>query len=415
MSNYSPNLKDVKMAIYDYELPTECIAKWPAEKRHDAKLLVYNKGEIHTDTYLNISTYLPENTSLFFNNTRVIAARLPFKKSTGTKIEIFLLEPTDGVDHATALAQKKYSTWKCLVGGMKKWKHDEILEQQTDKGGSKLYAKMLERKNEYCYIEFTWENSEMSFSEIISDAGVIPLPPYIKRETTIEDKQHYQTVYAKTEGSVAAPTAGLHFTEEIFHSLEMRKITHEFITLHVGAGTFKPVTSDNIANHNMHEEYFEVSLSTIEALCDADKFIVPVGTTSMRTLESLYWIGVKIILKELAINASIRIGQWEHVELDNRIKVNTGESMNAIKKWMQANSLEKIFGTTTICITPGYQFRISKALITNFHQPQSTLLLLISAIMGDEWKKVYSFALKNDFRFLSFGDGSLLFIKQQAN
>jgi S-adenosylmethionine:tRNA ribosyltransferase-isomerase len=271
---------------------------------------------------------------------------------------------------------------------------------------------MLERKNEYCYIEFTWENSEMTFSEIISDAGVIPLPPYIKRETTIEDKQHYQTVYAKTEGSVAAPTAGLHFTEEIFHSLEMRKITHEFITLHVGAGTFKPVTSDNIANHDMHEEYFEVSLSSLEALCNADKFIVPVGTTSMRTLESLYWIGVKIILKELAINASIHLGQWEHVELDNRIKVNTSESMNAIKKWMQSNSLEKIFGTTTICITPGYQFRISKALITNFHQPQSTLLLLISAIMGDEWKKVYSFAIKNDFRFLSFGDGSLLFIKQ---
>jgi len=412
MSNYSPNLKDVKMAIYDYELPIACIAKWPAEKRHDAKLLVYKNGNIQTDTYLNISNYLPENTLLVFNNTRVIAARLPFKKSTGAKIEIFLLEPTDGVDHASALAQKKYSTWKCLIGGLKKWKHDEILQQQSNNGERKLFAKMLGRKSEYCNVEFTWENSEMSFSEIISATGVIPLPPYIKRETTIADKQHYQTVYAKTEGSVAAPTAGLHFTEEIFHSLELRKITHEFITLHVGAGTFKPVTSDNIANHDMHEEYFEVLLSTIEALCDTDKFIIPVGTTSMRTLESLYWIGVKIILKEISINESIHLGQWEHLELDNGIKANTGESMNAIKKWMQSNGLEKIFGTTTICITPGYQFRISKALVTNFHQPQSTLLLLISAIMGDDWKKVYSFAIKNDFRFLSFGDGSLLFITQ---
>ena len=209
MSDYSLNLKDVNMAIYDYELPTACIAKWPVEKRHDAKLLVYNNGHIRTDAYLNIATYLPENTLLVFNNTRVIAARLPFKKSTGTKIEIFLIEPADGIDHTSALSQKKYSIWKCLVGGMKKWKHDEILQQESNTLGSMLYAKLLERKSEYCYIEFTWENSDKNFSEMISDVGLIPLPPYIKRETTDADKRHYQTVYAKTEGSVAAPTAGL--------------------------------------------------------------------------------------------------------------------------------------------------------------------------------------------------------------
>ena len=413
MSDQRPNLKDVEMAIYDYELPTARIAKWPAENRHDSKLLIYNQGNIRVDTYLNIATYLPENTLLVFNNTRVIAARLPFKKSTGTNIEIFLLEPTDGLDHASALAQKGHSTWKCLVGGMKKWKNDEMLEQQQSiNAGSKLYAKMIERKSEYCYIEFTWENSNMNFSQMISDTGLIPLPPYIKRETTTADKHHYQTVYAKTEGSVAAPTAGLHFTEEIFHSLEMKKISHEFITLHVGAGTFKPVTSDNIAHHNMHEEYFEVTLSTIEALCNNEKFIVPVGTTSMRTLESLYWIGVKMILNEIPINDSICLGQWEHIELAKGPRVSLNESMNAIKEWIKKSNQESIFGTTSICITPGYEFRLAKALVTNFHQPQSTLLLLISAIMGEDWKRVYSFALDNDFRFLSFGDGSLLFIQQ---
>ena len=413
MSDSNPNLKDVEMAMFNYELPIERIAKWPAEKRHDSKLLVYDGGNIMTDIYLNIASYLPKNTLLVFNNTKVIAARLQFKKSTGTNIEIFLLEPTDGIDHASALSQKKRSVWKCLVGGMKKWKNDEILEQQQSIHlGTKLYAKMIERKSEYCYVEFTWESSDINFSQLISDTGVIPLPPYIKRETTTADKEHYQTVYAKTEGSVAAPTAGLHFTEEIFHSLEMKNISHEFITLHVGAGTFKPVTSDNIAHHDMHEEYFEVALSTIEELCKNDKFIIPIGTTSMRTLESLYWIGVKIILNEIAINDNIGLGQWEHTELSERIQVSLNEAMNAIKEWIKTSNQESIFGTTSICITPGYQFRISKALVTNFHQPQSTLLLLISAIMGEDWKRVYSFALDNNFRFLSFGDGSLLFIQQ---
>jgi S-adenosylmethionine:tRNA ribosyltransferase-isomerase len=413
MLDQSPNLKDVEMAIYDYALPTKSIAKWPAENRHDSKLLVNNNGNILTDIYLNIATYLPENTLLVFNNTKVIAARLPFKNSTGTNIEIFLLEPTDGFDHASALAQKGRSTWKCLVGGMKKWKNDEILQQQQlINADSALFAKMIERKSEYCYIDFTWENSNMNFSQMISNKGVIPLPPYIKRETTTADQVHYQTVYAKTEGSVAAPTAGLHFTEEIFHSLKIKNISHEFITLHVGAGTFKPVTSDNIAKHYMHEEYFEVTLSTIEALCNNDKFIIPVGTTSMRTLESLYWIGVKIILKEININGSISLGQWEHVELAKRVRVSLDESISAIKEWIKTSNQESIFGTTSICITPGYQFKTAKALVTNFHQPQSTLLLLISAIMGEDWKRVYTFALDNDFRFLSFGDGSLLFIQQ---
>ena len=416
MSNHTQNLRDFKMAIYDYDLPTNSIAKWPAKNRHDAKLLIYNDGNIQTDIYLNIANHLPTNALLVFNNTRVIAARIPFKKSTGANIEIFLLEPTDGVDHATALAQKNISKWKCLVGGIKKWKHDEVLKLLLNNHSEEiLHAKLLERNSEYCKIEFSWDNSSLSFSEIISEAGIIPLPPYIKRETTNIDKEHYQTVYAKTEGSVAAPTAGLHFTKEIFQSLENKKIDHDFITLHVGAGTFKPVTSDSIADHTMHEEYFEVSASTIEAFSNGNKFIIPVGTTSMRTLESLYWIGVKIILKEINTSDNIHLGQWDHLEIDKKKTVSLEESMNAIKIHMQSTGQDKLFGTTSICITPGYQFRISKALITNFHQPQSTLLLLISAIMGDHWKEVYSFAIKNEFRFLSYGDGSLLFIRQEAN
>lgn len=416
MSTHDQDLRDINMANYDYDLPTNSIAKWPAKNRHDAKLLVYNDGNIQTDIYLNIAKHLPDNALLVFNNTRVIAARLLFKKYTGANIEIFLLEPTDGVDHARALAQKKISIWKCLVGGIKKWKHDEVLQKPLNNHSEDiLHAKLLERNSEYCKIEFTWQNNSLSFSEIISEAGLIPLPPYLKRETTIIDKEHYQTVYAKTEGSVAAPTAGLHFTGEIFNSLENKKIDHDFITLHVGAGTFKPVTSDNIADHAMHEEYFEVSASTIDGFCNGNKFIVPVGTTSMRALESLYWIGIKIILKEIDINDTIHLGQWEHLEIANKMPVSLEESMHAIKLWMRSSDQDKIFGTTSICITPGYQFRISKALVTNFHQPQSTLLLLISAIIGDHWKELYLFAIKNEFRFLSYGDGSLLFIRQEAN
>lgn len=414
MPDLSHNLKDIEMAIYDYDLPPSYIAHWPAKNRHDSKLLVYNDGNIKTDTYLNIAKHLPENALLVFNNTRVIAARMIFKKSTGANIEIFLLEPLDGVDHATALAQKNQGVWKCLVGGIKKWKENEVLHHQSIKGEG-LHARLLERTNEYCHIEFTWEKECTSFSDIISSTGIIPLPPYIKRETTIADRQHYQTVYAKTEGSVAAPTAGLHFTKDIFDSLENKNIVHEYITLHVGAGTFKPVTTVNISGHEMHEEYFEVSLSTIDALSNENKIIIPVGTTSLRTLESLYWIGVKIIMNEINIHENIHLEQWEHIELGKRNHASLKESMYAIMQWMIANQQQHIVGTTAICITPGYHFRIAKALVTNFHQPQSTLLLLISAIMGDQWKNVYEFALKNNFRFLSFGDGSLLFIKQQAS
>jgi len=414
-TNNPTNLKDAMMTTFNYELPSTSVAAWPAPNRHDAKLLIYNNGEIQTDIYLNIDKHLPENSLLVFNNTKVISARLPFTKSTGANIEIFLLEPSNGIEHATALAEKKSTTWKCLVGGIKKWKHDEVLEKRSNKIDNILYAALKERKDEIAIVEFSWNKEQKSFSEMISQFGFIPLPPYIKRETAPEDSINYQTTYAKKEGSVAAPTAGLHFTEAIFDKLSKKKIDHEFITLHVGAGTFKPVTSDNIAEHDMHEEFFEVDFSILESICNPQKSIVAVGTTSMRTLESLYWIGIKMKVDEISMQDNIHLGQWEHIDLDHRATLTLEESIHGILAWMKRWDRKKIVGTTAICITPGYRFRVCKAQVTNFHQPQSTLLLLIAAIMGDDWKRVYEYALKNNFRFLSYGDGSLLHIKQEED
>lgn len=410
MKNQS-SVPAIDIKAFSYVLPQESIAYEPSKQRDDSRLLVYKNGSIDHSRYSSLASHLPAHAHLFFNDTKVIAARLIFQKTTGSKIEIFLLEPLDG--NYEQLHHTRKSSWKCLVGGSKKWKHDEVLEMQIQSLTStiSLKAKRIEKADNYTAIEFTW-NQAISFSELIEATGQIPLPPYIKRENNEEDKTRYQTVYAKEEGSVAAPTAGLHFTTAIFDSLQHKGIEKSFLTLHVGAGTFKPVTASSIADHQMHEEYFEVDFATIKQLAADQKMKVAVGTTSLRTLESLYWIGIQLMHKksEPQLHA-LHLTQWEHFQWEEDDLKNTSTVFQYLLDLMQQKKVGKLIGHTGICITPGYQFKVIDALITNFHQPQSTLLLLIAAIVGDEWKKIYETALKDGYRFLSYGDGSILFLK----
>jgi S-adenosylmethionine:tRNA ribosyltransferase-isomerase len=407
-----PLLTEIKMEEYNYSLPLESIAMAPSANRDESKLLIYQNQHIQEDQYKNISHHLNSNAHLVFNNTKVIAARILFKKITGGEIEIFLLEPANSKPHEQALLSSTTSNWKCLIGGVKKWKNNEAIYCTTTGNDPITISARLKRKyDDYYEVEFAWEPSSLAFSSILSLAGKIPLPPYIKREATSDDSIRYQTAYAKTEGSVAAPTAGLHFTPHIFDSLNKKNIVQSFLTLHVGAGTFKPVSSETIAEHTMHEEYFEVSKKTIEDLLDNDKLIIAVGTTSLRTLESLYWIGVKQVLQLNNQDEIQHVGQWENITLQTKSSVSKHDALNALIDMMENKNIESITGTTGICITPGYQFKIIQGLITNFHQPQSTLLLIIAAIVGEKWKEIYAYALQHKFRFLSYGDGSLLFIE----
>ena len=404
-------IESISMVEFDYELPQHKIAMNPLENRHDSRLLLYKEDRISEDIYKNVHKHLPENAHLVFNNSKVIAARIIFKKVTGALIEIFLLEPASSLLHSQALCQKKSSNWQCLVGGVKKWKNNEVLESAEGiELKMTIKAKLKSKQKEYCEVEFTWDD-DVIFSEIIANAGKIPLPPYIKRNTTSQDSERYQTVYAKTEGSVAAPTAGLHFTEETIQSLNNKGINHSFVTLHVGAGTFKPVTAETIADHEMHQEYFEVHKETLEILADASKMIVAVGTTSLRTIESIYWIGVKLLVQKEEDPGTL--SQWENLDLEKHGSFSKQDAFSAVLTMMKKNKQEVLVGVTGICIIPGYHFNVANALITNFHQPQSTLLLIIAAILGDQWKIVYQHALDNNFRFLSYGDGSLLLINQE--
>ena len=405
-------LEQIKMEEYNYSLPIESIAMAPSANRDESKLLIYQNQLIQEDQYKNVSHHLKSNVHLVFNNTKVIAARMLFKKNTGGEIEIFLLEPANSMPHEQALQANSTSQWKCLIGGVKKWKNNEPIYCTTTGNNPITISALLKNKNDdYYEVEFAWNPATLAFSTIISLAGKIPLPPYIKREATSDDIQRYQTAYAKTEGSVAAPTAGLHFTPAIFSLLNEKNIAQSFITLHVGAGTFKPVSSETIAEHTMHEEYFEVSKKTIEDLLDNDKLIITVGTTSLRTLESLYWIGVKQILDINNDDKLLHLGQWENLTLQEKSTISKQDALKALIEMMVIKDKHTITGTTGICITPGYQFKIVQGLITNFHQPQSTLLLIIAAIVGKKWKQIYEYALQHDFRFLSYGDGSLLFIE----
>jgi len=411
MNKLSP-LPEIKMEEFSYELPLEQIAFEPTKERDGSRLLVYKDGQITHSQYTDLAFHLPEHAHLIFNNTRVIAARLKFKKSSGGGIEIFLLEPENG--NYENLYHIGKTRWKCLVGGSKKWKNNEALLLEINGGEltTVVLARSIEKNDTYCLIEFEW-NEEITFSDVLLKTGLIPLPPYIKRENTEADKARYQTVYAKQEGSVAAPTAGLHFTETIFSSLNKKGINHSFLTLHVGAGTFKPVTSSTIADHAMHEEYFEVKIETVTTLADENKMIVAVGTTSLRTLESLYWIGLSIMRNVEKVNLNtLHLNQWDHLEWS---EIETPESILVFQFLLQQMKLQNVTtlnGHTGICITPGYSFKVVSALITNFHQPQSTLLLLIAAIVGNRWKDIYEHALLNKYRFLSYGDGSILFLEK---
>lgn len=397
--------KDLSIQDFTYYLPEEKIAKFPLAKRDESKLLIYKNGEISVNTYKNLPSLLPAGTLLVFNNTKVVEARLLFKNSTGAGIELFCLEPADNyADITTAMLQKQRVLWKCLVGNAKKWKDGtltkEILHAPVP---FILQARKIEKRNDYFLVEFSWSIAAYSFAEILHFAGQVPLPPYLNRLAEEKDKETYQTVYAKHDGSVAAPTAGLHFTEALLGDLKAKSIGAAFVTLHVGAGTFKPVKSDTMSAHEMHSEFIDVSVELIDALLDnAAGKIVAVGTTSLRTIESLYWLGVKI----LDGNTDLELFQWEAYGLPQHYSKE--EALIALRNHLREKKQGRLLTKTQIIMAPGYRLKVADGLITNFHQPKSTLLLLVAAVIGGDWKEVYDYALENDFRFLSYGDGSLL-------
>ncbi len=402
------NPKNLRIEDYTYPLPDERIAKYPLAARDASKLLVYKEGIISEDVYKNISKHIPSDTLMVFNQTKVVHARLLFKKPSGGVIEVFCLAPHkqyDGIQ--TAMLQKGKVYWECLIGGASKWKHGMVLQLTNEDPGFTLSATITERNPGAYTLCLEWDNEDLTFAEVLHYAGKVPLPPYLHRDADADDETRYQTLFATEEGSVAAPTAGLHFTNEILQSLAAKNIDTAFLTLHVGAGTFKPVKSATMQEHDMHAEWIDVSLITIHKLIDSlEKKIVAVGTTSMRTLESLYWIGNKLSNGSNIDLHSIAVSQWEPYETMQTCSPE--KALTALAAWMEAHQLNKLITRTQILIAPGYTFRIAKGLVTNFHQPQSTLLLLVAALIGVDWRKVYEYALTHDFRFLSYGDGCLL-------
>lgn len=412
MQNFIP--KGLALIDIIYKLPEEKIAKYPLQNRDASKLLIYKEGKIQESIYRNLADYLPAETFLIFNNTKVVEARILFEKSTGSEIEIFCLEPNVIYpDISVAMQQKGKVEWKCLVGGAKKWKEGEVLYKTVDfsTGKLNLEARKIEKRKDYFLVEFSWSPADLSFSELLHFAGIVPLPPYLQRKPEASDIERYQTIYAKPEGSVAAPTAGLHFTESVFKKLQEKNIQKDFVTLHVGAGTFKPVTAPKIEEHEMHAEYIEVRAQFIERLIhQLTKKIVCVGTTSVRTVESLYWLGVKTNEDGQISSENLHLNQWEPYEL--RSDLSAEKALTSLLEWMKRNKLSVLYTKTQMIITPGYPVKIADGIITNFHQPKSTLLLLVGAFIYDDWKKVYDYALNNNFRFLSYGDGSLLWKRE---
>jgi len=401
-------MKDIDLNDYDYDLPYERIAQHPVNERDMSQLLVFDGNKIFIDIFRNINDYLPSDSLLVFNNTRVIRARILFRKETGASIEVLCLEPLSPFEYELSFSSREPVEWKCIIGNIKKWKCGIIItafiynDQQYN-----LTAERLQPEGEAWRIRFNWDCSELSFGEVIEATGHIPLPPYINREDEAEDIIRYQTVYSSIKGSVAAPTAGLHFTNHVFEKFNEKGIKSVEVTLHVGAGTFQQVRSKNISGHKMHCEHFFVTSKTIELLLDNQGKIIPVGTTSVRTLESLYWLGVKLLNNLPGSKSELTLGQWEVYDMETNVSVK--ESMEALLNHLRERNLSCLHASTSIIIIPGYDFRMVDGMITNFHQPRSTLLLLISAWIGNNWKKNYRFALENGFRFLSYGDCSLLF------
>ena len=404
------NTKDIHISNYNYELPDERIAKFPKEERDHSKLLIYNKGQVGEDIFYSLPKHLPQGALMVFNNTKVIQARLHFRKDTGALIEIFLLEPAQPADYEQMFQQSERCSWLCLVGNQKKWKEGTLCRVIDVKGTS--VEVRATRKGEHGtsqWIDFEWTGG-VSFAEILDAMGELPIPPYLNRETQESDKTTYQTVYSKIKGSVAAPTAGLHFTERVLSAVDEHGIEREEVTLHVGAGTFKPVKSETIGEHAMHTEYIAVRRHTIERLLAHGGSAIAVGTTSVRTLESLYYMGLKVMRNPDIKEEQLHVNQWEpYQETDGEQKeVSSLEALQALLDWMVSHELTVLHSSTQIIIAPGYTYKIVKMLVTNFHQPQSTLLLLVSAFVHGDWHKIYDYALAHDFRFLSYGDSSLL-------
>lgn len=394
-------MPELNISDFDYQLPNESIALYPIKDRDTSKLLIYKNGVIEDTIFNKITKHIPEHSNLFFNNTKVIRARLIFYKQGGTRIEVFCLEP-HLMDISSAFSQVKNCFWKCYIGNKKRWK-GEVLSMTINENNQtiNLSAEFIKEEEDVFVVKFSWQPETLTFSEVLLKAGKIPLPPYIKREAETSDSDYYQTIYANSEGSVAAPTAGLHFTPKTFNSFSTKHIKTNFITLHVGAGTFKPVVENDANNHNMHNENFIVSYDTLCSLIKENENIIAVGTTTARTLESLYWLGVKTIIDD---SFSDKLLQWDAYKPQYNTSISFSESLEAIKKQLVNISLDSIQATTSLMIVPGYKFRVIKGLITNFHQPCSTLLFLVSAFIGNDWKRVYTYAIENNYRFLSYGD-----------
>jgi S-adenosylmethionine:tRNA ribosyltransferase-isomerase len=400
--------KNLSITDFDYPLPESRIAIYPTPQRDQSRLLIYENGTISEDIFKNIHHHLPSHSLMILNNTRVVEARIIFQKPTGARIEIFCLEPGDEYsDISTAMSQHGSVTWKCMVGRASSWMHQSTLEKKLNNNIS-LYAKIISKEADHFVIQLSWSPENISFAEILHIAGSTPLPPYIKRKADASDAERYQTVYAHFSGSVAAPTAGLHFTPEVMNNITASSIESDYVTLHVGAGTFKPVKSESMASHEMHAEFIEVKKSLLEKLSSGkNNPVIAVGTTSLRTLESVYWIGVKVHNDKNISSENLHVQQWEPYESVSEVSLN--QAMHSLISWMDSQKLTSLVTRTSLLIAPPYRFRVVDILITNFHQPRSTLLLLVAAFIGEKWKSVYTYALENDFRFLSYGDSCLLF------
>lgn len=415
--------KHIHISDYNYDLPDSRIAKFPVSPRDTSKLLVYRHGEISDDIFYNLPKYLPQKSLMVFNNTKVIQARMHFRKETGALIEVFLMEPAAPTDYELMFQTRGECSWLCMVGNLKKWKEGSLV-RTFDVAGSTINFKATMRRDiidtksggTNYWVDFAWDNPQVSFAEILDAVGELPIPPYLNRETQDSDKTTYQTVYSKIKGSVAAPTAGLHFTDKVLAAIDAAGFRREELTLHVGAGTFKPVKSEEIDGHTMHTEYVCVRRDTLQTLLDYDCCAIAVGTTSVRTLESLYYMGVKLEANPDAAEEDLHVCQWEPYEKADGTPVGGNlidgitpqKAISNIIAWLDKNNLKTLHSSTQIIIAPGYEYKIVKVLVTNFHQPQSTLLLLVSAFLKGDWRNVYDYALSHDFRFLSYGDSSIL-------
>ena len=399
--------EQIRIEEFNYPLPDERIAKFPLTKRDESKLLVYRNGKIDEAVFKQLSDYLPQGSMLVYNNTRVIQARMLFQKETGAQIEVFCLEPVIPHDYALVFQQTESCSWLCLVGNLKKWKEGALHKTiRMDDKEVVLSAERIKTTGDSHLVRFSWNNPQVTFAELLDAAGILPIPPYLHRETRESDLQTYQTVYSKIKGSVAAPTAGLHFTSEVLAGLDAKGFTREEVTLHVGAGTFKPVKSEVIGDHEMHTEFISVRRSAIENIRTNLGRIIAVGTTSVRTLESLYYMGRTLLNNPDATPEELVVTQW--TPYHDTEEVTAHEALTALLDYLGRNQTDTLLSATQIMIAPGYEFKIVKGIITNFHQPKSTLLLLISAFVNGNWKSIYNYALDNDFRFLSYGDSSLL-------